>query len=218
MISYIQKLTDKVLDSSSQLSELSAFVYSDLIFNFDQEVRDNGLRILAINPRPGLLSIARSRKIDLHILRIASDELGDDVAISGSQKISDILTTGEVFDYVLFDSCLQYFKRPDVILMDAFNFTKEVRVVIKNYGNFKHRLHFMMHGTWDFIDIKSGIFESKVLSPFGISDFYNFCDKSHVYIKKSLYVNKKGLIKGVFSSAISPNLQLDDAFFELEKI
>jgi hypothetical protein len=216
-MSIVKGFTDSLLSSTAENFLSKKKIYDDLLLRFpDINKATSEINILAINCGKNLFNTAQDRGFGISRIGISNSK-DSSKSISNNQTLDNISESLKNFDTIIFDKCLEYFTRPDEALLSAFKYSKDVRCIVKNYANLKHRLHFLFNGPWDFVDLGSDIFSTRNISPFGIDDFKNFCDKNEIKVKLSCYVNHKGYIKSTFSANLFPNLSVDDAMFILEK-
>lgn len=132
------------------------------------------------------------------------------------ETYSNIGQNSKKNDITIFEKSLNLFEDWKDIVKKSCASSKYVICNIKNYSNFKHRLHFCLNGSCE-IFAKNHT-NTHISSIFGYNDFVNFCNEEKIYIRNSLFIDKKANTRKVSASLILPNIYLDEATFVIEKL
>ncbi|QED23441.1 methionine biosynthesis protein MetW [Candidatus Deianiraea vastatrix] len=216
----IHNISEKILKSRYHLSDSVMAFYNDIILTYDSSLM-NCKNIISVNLRESVIQAAKERDkkvINLQIgHKIQNDSLIDKMTIEINETL--LKYQGSTCDLVVIDSCIEYTINPVQFLLSAFKLSENVVCVIQNYATLKRRFHFMLTGSYQFLDIdEKNRFDSNIYSPFSINDFLRMCDKEHIFVKYGFYLNRKGKILNIFGgSTMMPNLHIDEAVFVLNK-
>ena len=124
------------------------------------------------------------------------------------------------YDWVIFSRMVESLPEPGKILQQALRVGRKVAVSFVNYGYWRNRLNFLLHGSRISNEVYPHLWESSNLSNhFSIREFEDFCLRlKHDGINVRL--GRKVFYRGdwVKNCKILPNLRAGMAIYEIEKL
>jgi methionine biosynthesis protein MetW len=116
------------------------------------------------------------------------------------------------FDYVILNQCLQQVKKPGEVLRESLRVGNEVVIGFPNFAHYRSRYQIFFRGkTPVTTSLPYQWYETPNLHFLSISDFYNYCQRQNIRIKRTAFVGNTRMI------GILPNLLAQTGMFLISK-
>ncbi len=100
------------------------------------------------------------------------------------------------FDYVILSQSFQQVQKPDVVLKESLRVGKEVIVSFPNFAHYSARLQIAFRGKTPITpSLPYEWYNTPNLHFLSISDFFEYCGKRNIKVKKSAFVGKNRRVK-----------------------
>ena len=187
-------------------------------FKIISELIENNTRVLDVGCGDGTLMkyLKDNKNIDTRGLEISKNKVQNCIskglsAIEGDAEKDLKQFPNLSFNYVVLSQTLQAFYNPEKVINDLLQVANNAIVTIPNFGYWQIRLHLLLKGTMPITkNLPDEWYNTPNLHMCTIKDFFNFCSKKNIQLKKSIALN------GEKTSTINKsNLNLKNFYSEL---